>query len=90
MKRIMVNLDDTAGDLLEKKAAADKRSTSSYVALLVEADLRAAGLLAAAEPEPALQAFFAKVSAAAAASPRIVPRLEATLRRQLRQPKSAA
>lgn len=39
MKRVMVNLPDALGDKLERKAQADRRSISSYVGLLIEADL---------------------------------------------------
>lgn len=39
MKRVMVNLDNTLGQKLEKKAAEQRRSISSYVGLLIEADL---------------------------------------------------
>lgn len=53
MKRVMVNLDDKPGELLEQKAAAEKRSASNYIAMLVEADLRAAGLL---QPDSAARA----------------------------------
>jgi hypothetical protein len=45
MKRIMVNLDNTVGKMVERKANEQKRSTSSYVAILIENDLRAAGML---------------------------------------------
>lgn len=45
MKRIMVNLDDATGAAVEVKAAAEKRAASNYIALLIERDLRAAGLL---------------------------------------------
>jgi hypothetical protein len=45
MKRVMVNLDDSTGLALENRAAGEKRSASNYIALLVETDLRAAGLL---------------------------------------------
>ncbi len=87
MKRIMVNLDDSVGELVERKAQEQKRSTSSYVALLVESDLRAAGLLDA-PTSTALTEFMAKVEAAAAARPLLVARLEAALRRELRPSKA--
>lgn len=45
MKRVMVNLDDETGELLEAQAARDKRSISAYVGKLVEIDLRSSGLL---------------------------------------------
>lgn len=45
MKRVMVNLDDATGQALEARAATEKRSASNYIALLIEHDLRAAGLL---------------------------------------------
>jgi hypothetical protein len=90
MKRVMVNLDDNAGDLLEQKATAEKRSASSYIALLVEADLRAAGLLAPASPPPALQEFVAQVGAAHATNPAILKPLKATLVRATRGRRSPA
>jgi len=49
MKRIMVNLDLRSAAILEKRAAAEKRSASNYIALLVERDLRAAGLIGVEE-----------------------------------------
>ena len=39
MKRVMVNLDNTLGAKLERKAKSERRSISSYVGLLIEADL---------------------------------------------------
>lgn len=45
MKRIMVNLDLPTAEILEARAVAEKRSASNYIALLVERDLRAAGLI---------------------------------------------
>lgn len=66
MKRIMVNLDDPVGELVEKKALEQKRSASSYVALLVEADLRANGLLS---DQPADAALAARIASALAAAP---------------------
>lgn len=49
MKRIMVNLDLRSAAILEKRAAAEKRSASNYISLLVERDLRSAGLIGAEE-----------------------------------------
>ena len=45
MKRIMVNLEPRTAAILESRAAAEKRSASNYIAMLVERDLRAAGLI---------------------------------------------
>jgi hypothetical protein len=39
MKRVMVNLPVTVGKKLEQRATAARRSVSSYVGLLIEADL---------------------------------------------------
>ena len=90
MKRVTVNLPDNIGQILEQKSASEKRSASSYLALLVENDLRATGHLSASAPDAKLAEFIAKLTAAHAASPRVIPRLEATLRRSLRQKKDAA
>lgn len=49
MKRIMVNLDLSTAEILETRAAQEKRSASNYIALLVERDLRAAGLIGTEE-----------------------------------------
>lgn len=46
MKRVMVNLSDETGRLIESKAAAEKRSASAHISLLVENDLRQSGHLA--------------------------------------------
>jgi hypothetical protein len=64
MKRIMVNLDEKPGELLEARAAEQKRSVSSYVALLVEQDLREAGLISDDSAEDD-DKFWAKAKAAA-------------------------
>lgn len=53
MKRVMVNLDDATGEALEKRAATEKRAASNYIALLVEKDLRANGLMPEQEQERA-------------------------------------
>lgn len=45
MKRVMVNFDDSTGEMVATLAARDKRSVSSYLAVLVERDLRASGLM---------------------------------------------
>lgn len=45
MKRVMVNLADAYGALLEARAKKEKRSASSYIGLLIEKDLAAAGLI---------------------------------------------
>lgn len=45
MKRIMVNLDGESGRLIEERARHEKRSASSYIAILIERDLRASGLI---------------------------------------------
>ncbi len=45
MKRVMVNLDDVTGEMLEQRADSERRSASSYVAILIDRDLRAAGLI---------------------------------------------
>lgn len=60
MDRITINLDIPIGKKLRARAKNDKRSVSDYVCLLVEQDLRAAGLLASAPvvPVPAAEARF--------------------------------
>lgn len=78
----MVNLDDTVAGLVEQKSAAEKRSVSSYLALLAEKDLRAAGLIdgeSAARAE--LNAIAEEIGLPAALD---------TLRRKLRTGKTAA
>lgn len=45
MKRVMVNLDDATGDLVEAQARRDGRSASGYIARLVLKDLESAGLI---------------------------------------------
>jgi hypothetical protein len=84
MKRIMVNLDDPIGHLVEQKAAEQRRSTSSYIALIVENDLRLSGLLSATPP-PAFQEFMAKAQAEAASDPALLRTLETALRRHHRR-----
>lgn len=45
LDRVTINLPEGTLVLLEKCAEAQKRTVSNYVALLVETDMRAAGLL---------------------------------------------
>lgn len=45
LDRITFNADEGTLPLLEQRAASQKRTVSNYVALLVEKDLREAGLL---------------------------------------------
>ena len=86
----MLFRSDSVGELVEKKALEQRRSASGYVALLVEADLRAAGLLAPAAPDPALAELIAKLQAVPADDlPAIVTQLAAALRRNQR-PRRAA
>lgn len=91
MARAATSFPDDQLPLLEQRIAALRRpSLSHHIALLLEDDLRACGLLPPGLPAPELAEFMAKVQAAAAASPRIIARLEAALRRELRPAKSAA
>lgn len=56
--RIMVNLPKEVADILDARAETDKRSVSSLVALIIEADLRSKGLLPGTE-DPRAQAIAA-------------------------------
>ena len=85
MARITISLPENLAESAAFRAAAEKRSASSYVALLIERDVQAH-----APPPPALAEFVAKLQAAHAASPGILGRLESALRRELRHKKSAA
>lgn len=46
MKRVTVNFDDEVGRRLRAKAAAQKRSVSGYIMLLVEEDVKVSALRA--------------------------------------------
>jgi hypothetical protein len=84
MKRVMVNLDLESGKFLEDRAAVQKRSVSSYVALLIEQDLRAAGLL----PENQMkddQRFWEKVRAAAQRNPKLKQRITVSVQQSERE-----
>lgn len=88
MKRVMVNLDDTTGELFDQKIQAERRSASSYIVLLVEQDLRAAGLLAPV-PTPDRKEVLAKVTAALEAKTVTETDLEKFLRNRVRKSRAA-
>lgn len=81
--------EDWVAKIDQRITALRRPSVSHHLFILIEDDLRQAGLIEA-ETSPALQEYIAKVQAAAAASPRIIQRLEAALRRELRPQKTAA
>jgi hypothetical protein len=66
-------------------AHAENRDFSNFVAVALADYSRKYGA-----PPPVLAEFIAKVAAAHAATPGILPRLESTLRREMRPKKSAA
>jgi hypothetical protein len=84
MKRVMVNLEDTAGEALEKRAGEEKRSASNYIALLIEKDLRAHGLLPEQQTEQSKAELFALAEEIG------VPAAIETLRKKLRTTGKAA
>ena len=85
MARIQVTYPDRLEPLLDARVAQLRRfSRSNHVAALLEEDLRAAGLLSAEQTQGPLAELIAKLRAAAAVSPRIVNKVEATLRREMR------
>lgn len=78
----MVNLDEEIAQALEARASSEKRPMSNYIAILIEQDLRDAGLLPGSEQARAeLLALGEELGLEAA--------LE-TLRRKLRTAKPAA
>ncbi len=82
MKRVMVNLDDSIGEKLEARAAAEKRSASNFLAVLVEKDLQAAGLITTDDA--------ARLELLALVQEIGVPTALEALRKKLRTAKSAA
>lgn len=86
MERITVNLEKTVGAKLKAKAEAEKRSASGYVELLIENDLRAAGLLPDGSNDAA---FVAKVAAAAKGNPGIRSEIEKVIRSNTRARRAA-
>jgi hypothetical protein len=82
MGRLTISLPETLASAAAKRAAAQKRSTSSYVAILIEDDLREAGILNAGEPDTA--ELLAKLQAALDQNPALRPELDALLRRSTR------
>ena len=61
MKRVMVNFSEREGQMIERRAAEEKRSASNFIALLVQRDLTQAGLL---KPEKKHAAALAEAEAA--------------------------
>lgn len=85
MARLTVSLPEELAQSAAARAATEKRSASSYVALLIERDVAAHG-----PASPELQEFFGKVRAAHAANPTVVKRLDAELHRATRHRRKAA
>ena len=46
MTRVTINLEEETGEKLKERAKKERRSISSHVVTLVEADLRSAGMIA--------------------------------------------
>lgn len=51
MARITINLEDALAEAAKSRATADRRSVSSYLLTLIEADLADAGIVQAAAAE---------------------------------------
>ena len=86
MERITVNLEAAVAAKVKAKADAEKRSTSGYVELLIEQDLRAAGLL----PDDANDAAFAaKVATATKGNAGIKAEIEKVIRANTRRRRAA-
>jgi len=80
--RITFSIPDDVAAAAQKRAEHDRRSLSSYITLLVEADLRAAGLMPGTEPTRAeLFALAEEIG---------VPAAIETLRKKLRTTGKAA
>lgn len=81
MERITVNLDDDVGAKVKAKAESEKRSASGYVELLIEQDLRAAGLLPESDDSAG---FFVKLNEALREDKTLRPAIEKLLRKTAR------
>jgi hypothetical protein len=81
MERITVNLSDDVGGKLKSKADAANRTTSNYVALLIEKDLRDAGLLPPSDDETV---FHAKLNEAIKQDKTLREKIEKLLKRDQR------
>lgn len=90
IERVTISMKKELAVLLTKRAQEQKRSVSNYAAIIIEDDLRAAGLLTSQPPAPELAEFIAKLSAAYAASPRLLARLQVVIVKELRAKKEAA
>jgi hypothetical protein len=90
MARLTISLPEELATAAATVAATQKRSASSYVALLIEDDLRRVGALGFGEPTAALAEFMAKATPAIAANPAVLTKLEETLRKSQRHKKAAA
>lgn len=86
MSRITISVPEEITAKAEARATSQRRSVSSYVSLLIEADLREAGVLPGDEGESAL---LAKVAAAAKSNPGIKAEIEKVLRTNTRRRRSA-
>lgn len=88
MARLTISLPENLAHGAAEQAALQRRSASAYVALLIETDLVANGRLTT--PAPELAEFIAKLTAAYAASPRVLARCHAALLKEFRAKKEAA
>lgn len=83
MSRVTVNLTaDTVG-LLKTRAKAEDRTVSSFIEILIEQDLRAAGLLPPKGEDDAK--FHEQLNRALDADPELKPKIERLTRTALRQ-----
>ncbi len=83
MKRIIVNLSDDVGKKFVAKADADRRSASAYAGLLIEEDLRNAGLLPDAGKGHA--ELFAKLNVALRERPELAEDVQQLVRKSTRR-----
>ncbi len=79
MERIIVNLEDNVGQKLKARATSERRSYSGYVELLIEKDLRAAGLLPA-EANASHTEFLGKVEDVVTRLPAVKQQIEKLLK----------
>lgn len=76
--RITFSIPDEIAAAAQKRAEQDRRSLSSYITLLVEGDLRAAGLMPGSEPTRAELIALAEEMGLPAALDHLRKKLRAT------------
>lgn len=89
MARITISLPENLAAAAAQRAIAEKRSASSYVALLIEQDARASGLLPA-DTAAAQAELIAEIQAAILQQPDILPEIKKLIRAKRRTRRAAA